>query len=240
MSKLINLPSHIVQSGLYFGVASDFEQFVSGDEFTDTSADSGAAVTNVDAVGGQVKLSSIAIDNNEVSLLGTKEIFLFAAGKPIFAKCILAYAEGNTDDINVAFGLSDAVGANQLVDNGAGLKTSFSGAAFYKVDGGTLWNTCVSLGATQATKLLNATNSLDKTAHTGASGATTFQTLEIECLPYSSTNQWVNFRINGVHVWQEDMVFTSATEMQVFVSLKLGGATVENVYIDYLGAWQKR
>ena len=71
MSKLINLPDNIRSSKLWYGVESDFDEFVTGDKFTDTSADSGAAVANIDAAGGVVTLSSIAIDNNEVNLFST-------------------------------------------------------------------------------------------------------------------------------------------------------------------------
>jgi hypothetical protein len=107
-------------------------------------------------------------------------------------------------------------------------------------DGETQWRAFNSLSTTQVSTLLSATNSLDKTGHTSASGATTFQWLDIEVIPYNATNQKVNYYINDVLVYSYDMVYTSATEMALFVGLKLGSATIETVSVDYLGAWQKR
>jgi hypothetical protein len=240
MPALLNLPQSALQRKLTFGISEDFMEFVSGDIFTDTSADSGAAVANVDQAGGVVTLSSIAIDNNECYLLSTKELFLFAANKPILASCCLAFAQGSTNAINVQFGLCNAVGANNIVDNGAGPKTNASAVMFECRDGETQWRAFNSLSTTQVSTLLSATNSLDKTGHTSASGATTFQWLDIEVIPYNATNQKVNYYINDVLVYSYDMVYTSATEMALFVGLKLGSATIETVSVDYLGAWQKR
>lgn len=240
MPALVNLPPEALLRDQQFGVFSDFQEFVTGDVFTDTSADSGATITAQDAVGGVVHLTSIAIDNNEAYLLTTKELFLFAENKPITAVCRLAFAQANTDDINVMFGLCDAVAANTIVDNGAGPKTTASGVAFECRDGETEWRVWKSISTTQTSTLLSAANSLTKAAVTSASGSTTYQTLKIECNPYSSTNQKVDYFVNGVLVYSYDMVYTSATEMMLMVGLKLGGATVETVKVDYLGAWQKR
>lgn len=238
MPSLINLPEAAHLRDLTFGVFSDFEKFVTADEFTDTSGDSGAAVNNVDAVGGVVELTSIAIDNNEVYLHSTKEMFLFAANKPLLAVCRLQYEEANTDDANVLFGLMDAVAANHIQDNGAGPVASYSGAVFFKVDGGTNWQVEASIAGTQTTAELTAVNSLDKSAKTA--GGASYSTFWIESLPYSSTKHKLNYYIDGVHVYSIDHTYTSATEMELVVGLKLGSANVETVSVDYLGCWQKR
>lgn len=240
MPCLINLPPEALLRDQQYGIWSDFDEFVTGDKFTDTSADSGASWTMQDAAGGVIKGTSIAIDNNEAYLLSTKELFLFAENKPITAVCRLAFAQANTDDINVMFGLCDAVGADTIVNNGAGPKTTASGVAFECRDGETEWRVWNSISTAQTSTLLSAANSLDKTAKTSASGASTYQRLKIECNPYSSTNQRVDYFINDVLVYSYDMVYTGATEMNLFVGLKLGGATIESVLVDYLGAWQKR
>lgn len=240
MPALLNLPSYFHNRRLAFGVESDFTSFVTGDDFTDTSADSGATIAMQDEVGGTVKLSSIAIDNNEVYLHSTKELFKFAANKPLLARCRLAFAQAATDDINVAFGLADAVAANHIQDNGAGPVASYSGALFFTIDGGTNWNVEASISTTQTTAELTAANSLDKVAHVSASGASTYQWLEIESIPYSSTAHNLKYYIDGVHVYAIDHTYTNATEMMLWVGLKLGGATVENVLVDRLECWQKR
>lgn len=145
-----------------YGFFEDFLDFVSGDLFTDTSGDSGAAVANVDAAGGQVTLTTGATDNNECYLLTTKELFLFAANKPARGRWRFKHTEANTDDANIAFGFMNAVGADSILDNGGGPKASYSGAVVFKVDGGTKWNAEVSIAGTQSTVELSAATTLTK------------------------------------------------------------------------------
>ena len=240
MSALLNLPDYFDNAKLGFGFSEDFLEFVTGDLFTDTSADSAATVTNADGVGGIITMTAQATDNHEVYLHTTRELFLFAANKPLLVRGRIAFAQANTDDINVAFGLSDAVSSDQLQDNGAGPAASYSGALFFTVDGGLNWYVEASIAGTQTTVELTAANSLDKVAHVAASGASTYQELAIASIPYSSTNHLLNYYINGVHVCQIDHVYTDGTEMQVWVGLKLGGSNIETVKVDRIDAWQKR
>lgn len=221
-----------------FGISDHFEETpVTGDLWTVTTENSGA-VNETDGAGGQIALLSGATDNDETYLASTKEIFLIASGKPLKAACRIKYSEANTTGANVAFGLMNAVGADAIVNDGAGLKSSYSGASFYKVDGGTLWNVEASLATTRyGQTLLNAANSLDKTAHTAY--GTTFQWLEIEITPFSSTQARVDFFIDGVHVATTDMTYTSATEMMLWAGVKTGTAHALTATVDYLGCEQK-
>jgi len=222
-----------------FGVWSDFDEFVSADKFTDTSSDSGAAVANIDGAGGLVTLTTGATDNNEVYLLSTKEIFLFADGKPLEGACRLSYTEAATDDANVAFGFMNAVGADSILDNGAGLKSSYSGATFHKRDGATVWRVETSIGTTRtgATEL-TALTSLDKIAKTPGGGS--YQWLEISVVPFSSTQARADFFIDNIHVQSIIFTYTSATEMNLFVAAKAGDSNSEVITVDYLGGLQKR
>lgn len=221
-----------------FGVSDHFEETpVTGDRWTVTTENSGA-VNGVDGAGGQIALVTGGTDENETYLELTREIFLIAAGKPLKAACRLKYSEASGTAANVAFGLQNAPGADSIVDAGAGIKSSYSGATFYKVDGGTLWNVEASLATTRyGQTLLNAANSLDKTAHTAP--GTSFQWLEIEITPFSSTQARVDFFIDGVHVATTDMVYTSATEMSLWVGAKTGSGNALTVTVDYLGCEQK-
>jgi hypothetical protein len=247
-AKLLNFgngrePSAYV---LTFGFFEDFLEFTSGDMFTDTSADTGASWAVQDAVGGTVLGATGATDNNEAYLHTTKELFKIANGKPMICGCRLKYTEANTDDANVAFGLMDAVGANSLVDDGAGPKTSYSGAVFYKVDGGTKWKVQVSDSTTQTSK------TTDKTA-----GGSSYHTLEIELNPRSSTSCEASFWIDtagGINLIKAredganprtpdiklDFDYANATEMMVFVGVKAGGANSEAPTVDAIWAYQKR
>lgn len=236
--KLVSLPDEFYLGRRNFGFFDDFLEFVTGDLWTDTSPDTTATVAVSDAVGGVAVLTSDATDNNEAYLLTTKELFKFAQDKPLVFETRLQYAEANTDDANVCFGFMNAVGANSIVDDGAGPKSSYSGAVFFKVDGGTRWQCESSLSTTQTTTELTAANSLDKIAKTA--GGASYQTFRIEVLPVSSTVAEVSFFIDGVHVAKQNLTYTSATEMNAFVGVKAGGANSEVVSVDYVAAYQVR
>ena len=225
-------------SRLQHGHSSDFDYFVTGDVYSSLVADVGTSLAASDAVGGVAVLTTGATDNNEVYVFGTKETLLIAANKPIVVETYLKFTEANTDDANVAFGFMSAVGANSIVDDGAGPKTNYSGACFFKKDGGTNWWVQASDGTTQTTVELTAANSLTKAAQT--SGGGTYQRLRIECLPVSSTKARFSFWIDGVHVYSIETTYASATEAMDFVGVKAGGANSEVVYVDWLGCAQRR
>lgn len=229
MSKLLAVSDRYSLADRNFEFVEDFLHFVSGDLFTDTSADTGASVSMTDAAGGVVSMVTGTTDNNECYLHTTREIFLFANNKPLSISFRLQIAATSTH--NIAVGLMDAVGANSLLDDGAGPKASYSGAVFFKVDGGTNWNVETSIGSSQTTVELNATNSLTKSAV--VAGGSANQTLTIEFLPVSSTQGDVSFYVDGVLVYkQTGFTYTGATEMQAFVGTKTGGAVECTCLVD--------
>lgn len=242
MTKLLNNEGLLPQAGLQFGFFEDFFEYISGDMFTIVATDSGT-VTAGDAAGGVLTLNpsdGTVVNNDETYIKGTKEVFLFAADKPLVFEARVKFTEGSTDDANILVGLANAVAANHLQDDGAGPPASYSGAVFFKVDGGTVWNCETSISTTQTTTELSATNAnnISKTAQT-AGGA--YQTLRIEFLPYSSTKADVRFYIDGTLVARHDFTFTSATEMQICFGIKNGAdTTVEALLVDYVGCYQKR
>lgn len=245
--KLLNPVQKLHDAPHFFGFHEDFFELVTGDMWTDTSADTGAAAANIDAVGGQVTVTTGGTDNNEAYLLTTREIALFAANQPFVAQCRLKFTEANTDDANVMFGVMNAVGADSIVDNGGGPKSSFSGAVWFKNDGETRWRTRSSVGTTASST---------ETDQTSGGGA--WQTLRIEFVPYSATLGKVTFLLDpngGQNIFQvapydtsnvrlirveHEIDFTSATEMNVFVGAKAGGANSEVVTVDYIDFWQAR
>lgn len=231
--RLIDLPDWFAKKDTF---SFDFDglEFVSGDLFTDTSADTGASWAASDAHGGKITGATGATDNNEAYLHTTKEIFLFQAEKPISVRFRLTTPEANTDDANYFIGLMDAVGANSIVDDGAGPKASYSGAGFFKVDGGTNFKVEASVGSTRYLPLsgngeLTAGNSLTGVAVSPSSSQAEFG---IDFLPFSSTEAEVHFYYNGDLVQKLTMTFTSATEMMVVVGVKAGGANSEAPVVD--------
>ena len=230
--KLIDKSLAAIQSGKTFGFADHFVDFVDGGRWTDTSGDTGAAVAKIDGAGGLVTLTTGATDNNECYLHTTSELFKVAQDKPCEFEAWLSHTEANTDDANVACGFMDAVGANAILDNGGGPKSSYSGAVFFKVDGGTNWNIEVSNGGTQTTVELTAANSLDGVAHTAGGGSQ--QKFRIEIVPYNSTKAEVRFFIDGVLVYKvTEWTYTSVTEMDAFIGVKAGDTNSEVVTVDF-------
>jgi len=222
-------------------VFSDFTEDQTDVTFIDILTDTGTVAMG-DAVGGIAVLTpsdcSVA-DNDQVLLKSANETFKFAADKPLVFESLVQFTQANTNAANIFAGVVDAVAAELLVDNGAGPKTTASGVAFFCKDGSLNWHVWASLGTTQTSVELTAANSLDGQAKPGASAG--YQRLRIEVLPKSGMLQDVLYYIDDVLVYKiTDMVFTSATEMQVGLSSKNGSAHNQLLNVDYAFAWQKR
>lgn len=238
MTAQLLIPPGVTALRKTHGFFDDFLDFNTGDAWTSLVVDAGTSAAASDAAGGVVVLTTAGTDNNEVAVKRTKETFLTAAGKPITFYARAQYAEANTDDANVLIGILDAIAANAMVDDGAGPKSSFSGAAFYKVDGGTRWQCISSQGSTRTTTDLTAALSYDKVAKTA--GGSSYQEFQIDIRPIDGTRAEVDFYIDGVLVAQHDLTYTSATEMMAGAYIKAGGANSEVLNVDYIGAWQTR
>lgn len=217
------------------GILDDFYAFVTGDEWTATLTDSGTAAV-IDGAGGILQIEAsdgTAADNDESYVHSTVETFKFAAGKPLYFEARVAITEANTDDANVMVGLMDAVAANSLLDDAGGPKASYSGAVFYKVDGGTAWQAEVSIGGTQTAVTLSTDT---------FPGDGTYQKLGILFLPGSgATDGTVKFFLDGVEVGSATSFnYTSATEMELVLAVKNGGANLETLLVDYAKCFQVR
>jgi hypothetical protein len=243
--KLLVLSEELSTLRYTHGFKDDFQWFISPHLWTDTSADSGASSAATDAAAGIVTMVTGGTDNNEAYLSTTQEIFLIAANKPIEAEVCLQYTEAATNAANVAFMLMNAIGADSIVDDGAGLKTNFSGAAIYKVDGSTVWKCMVSIGTTQTIATSTAT-----------AGGSAYQRLRIEIVPVSSTIAEARFFIdngNGMTPLYDaaqtarpntpikiSFTYTNATEMSLGVGVKAGTSASQTVLVDYIAGYQGR
>lgn len=217
-------------------LVDDFIGFTDTSLWTETSPDTGATVAlDADGIGGVIQLTTGATDNNE-AYLESNEIAKFAASKPIHLEALVQYTEANTDDANILVGLMDAPGADSLLDNGAGPKASYSGAVFFKVDGGTKWNVESSIAGTQTTTETDVT-----------AGGSAQQRLEIDVYPTSSTSADIVFKIDGRQcrdsggtAIKHTVSIASATEMAIAFGVKAGGANSEVLNVDYVAFRQKR
>ena len=235
--KGLLLPTLATLFARTFGFVDHFDNLMTT-RWTSTLTDSGTAAVG-DEVGGVVTLSpsdGTVVDNDE-AYISSKEIFKFAAGKALNVGGLVQFAQAATNAANVYFGLMDAVAANALQDNGAGPKSSFSGAGFFAKDGSTLWNVIYSDGATQTIAELSVTNSLNKQANVAASA--TYQLLEIDVVPKTSTLCDVVYKINGSTVYKMlDRTYANATEISVMVGVKNGTAAQQVLKCDAVSAHQ--
>ncbi|MBW3600567.1 MAG: hypothetical protein KY475_25305 [Planctomycetes bacterium] len=231
MTKLLSLPDTYHLGRRVHGFFDDFYQYVSGDLWTLVTALDGSA-TVLDAAGGKVAIKS-AVDtagNEDAYLKSNKESFKFAANKPLLFEALVDFAESSTNQANVIAGLMDAVAADALVNDGAGPKSSYSGAVFYKVDGETVWRCESSIGSSQVTTTTEVT-----------AGGATAQRLTIEFQPLTSTTGEVRFYIDDELAAKHAITFTSATEMQVILGVKDGDlADEETLNVDYAACYQLR
>ncbi len=220
--------------GLTFEYGSDFGEDQADTAFIDTITDTGTVLMG-DAVNGTATLTpsdGTVADNDEAYLAAPNANFKFGTNRNIYGLCKLRFTETTATIYNVAFGFQNAVGANSIVDDGAGVKTSGSTLAIYKVDGGAVWK-CAS--ACNGTATVSTSTSPAVTA--------TDYVLEIFCEDWDGVSMEVSYKVNGDYlkdsnnvVIKHTVAIASATEMQLWVGAKLGAATnndttvVDNIY----------
>lgn len=216
-----------------FTLFDDFFHFTTTEDFTSVLTDSGTATVS-DGAGGLLDLvpsDGTVADNDEAYVKSTAEIFLIANGKPLYFAAKVGWTEANTDDASVMAGFMSAIAANAIADGGLP-QSNFSGAIFFKIDGGATWRAMVSIGTTQTEVTL--------TNIPAAPGAGNSQKLEIAIVPTSSTAATAYFYIDGVLVGSQSFTYTGATEMNVGAGIKNGSANNESLEIDYILASQVR
>lgn len=221
-------------------VWSDFVDDQSDLFFVDTVTDSGTVAMN-DTFGGAATLTpsdGTVVDNDEAILRSANEVFLFAAGKPIYGRCKLSFTETTATVYNVGFGFMNAASTDPLGDDGGGAKVSGSTAAIYKTDGSGVW------------KCATANNSVSTISTSTATAVTaTDYILEIFGEDFSSTQMVFSFKVNGNQLIDSTSLLpirhmvtvASATEMHLFVSCKLGANTNnDTTVVDYIYGHQYR
>ena len=236
MANFSHLPAGLERPSS-FQVFDDFNWLVTAHNWTTLVADGGTSATVSTTFGGVVPLVTGATDNNEAAVYMTNAQFLLAANSNTYGEIRAKYAEANTDDANVFLGFASAPGANLLVDDGAGPRTSGTIIGFYKVDGGTAWicytrsNSVVYSNTTQIT-----------------AGSTAYAIFGIEIVELNSLTATVVFKIDGQllrdattgAVIRHNIAVASATAMGLVAYVKAGGANSETLNVDYMGATAAR
>ncbi len=234
MTKLLhNVP--FLDTREQYGIWEDFLHTFPGEGWA-VVEDAAATQVAADGVKGILVIATAAVDNDEAYVHNDNEVFKFAAGKPFVFEALVDFTEIDTDKANIVVGVVDAVAADLMVDDGGGPKASYSGALFFKVDGGTLWQCETSISTAQTTETTDVT-----------AGGGTYQRLRIECRSISSTQGEVAFFIDGQqcrdsngNLIKQVVTFASATEMQLVVGVKAGSGAVETLNVDFAGCEQLR
>ena len=206
----------------------DFFDYVDGDLW-DVTADSGGAQAAIDGAGGVLSIKCDGDDNDEAYVASSFESWLFTTNKKLRFKARVKCTEAATDDANLVAGLSSVIGADFLVDDAGGPAATYDGAVFFKVDGGTVWQTETSNAGTQVTS-----------TSVGAFTSATWTILEIEYDPNDDVTAKVSFSIDGAGVSVHDLTISGLEEMHLILGVKAGGAAEETLLVDYVSVEMER
>lgn len=240
MGKALLIPAALNELPHVFQVYSDFTEDQTDLFWIDTVTNSGSVAMG-DAVGGQAVLTPSdcsVVDNDEVYLACPNEIFLVANGKPLYGEARIKFSEVSATKLNYAFMFQNAVAADSILDDGAGLKVTGSTLGIYKVDGEAVLRVVSSI---------NGTATVTVTTFTPTAGTYYTYGIEVQDGP-TSTVARVIFTVNGQRLKDSngidivhEIAYASATEMQVAIGGKLGASTNnDTVTADYIFACQQR
>lgn len=206
----------------------------------DTVTDSGTVLIGDDAAGVITLTPSdgTVADNDEAYYATPNEVFKLASSKPLYGRARVKFTEVTANKVNVAFGFQNAVGANSIIDDGAGLKVSADTLAIYKIDGGGNFWYC--------TAYCNGTGTATKSS--AAATAATWYELEIYATDNGDGTYVVTYKVDGNYlrdyttltVIRHVVTVSSATEMQMWLGVKLGAITNNDTFLcDYWHGKQK-
>ena len=218
-----------------FSFFDDFFWYISPHYWTSVLTDSGtAAAAGVGGIATLTNSDGTVADNDESYIYSTAAAYKPAAGKPCYVEALLQFTEANTDDANVAFGLASSVAADLIVDNGAGMRTTGTVIAIYKVDGETVWRFVTRNAAASDVTISQS----QETA-----GGSAYQRLGIEIIDVTSTACTVVPTVDGRLMRdattgqpiRHTMLLSSIAAASLFVGGKNGGANLETTLVDYIG-----
>jgi len=188
-----------------------------------------------DGKGGELSILTHSDDEDESYLSSYNEPFIFNTTDRVSFACRCRLTEANTDEANIIIGLSDTVGADSMVDAGAGPMASFDGAVFYKVDGTMTWGFCTSNAAAQ-TKTANVVTFTSASQYVvgfeydPADGVT------------ATITPWIYNETTGVMTigTAHELTIAGLQEMHVLLGAKAGGTNAETLVVDYVDVAQER
>ena len=189
----------------------------------------GGTVGIIDANGGVLSIATTGTIEDETYIASLFQVFAFQTDKSGFFEAHIKLTEANTDDANIIIGLSDTVGANSLLDAGAGPMASYDGAVLYKVLDGTVWNFECSNAGTQDTEL-----------SVGAFTDATDTTLGFRYDYNDGVTCIITPYVNGVAGTAAGMLIAGLAEMNFIMGVKAGSGNAETLLVDRISYTQDR
>lgn len=169
-------------------------------------------------------------DNDECYVASVVQVTKFQTNKKVYFECRVKLTEANTDDANWCAGLCSVYAANTMVDNGAGMVTTFDGAMFYKVDGTLKIYFITSNGATQGTPL-----------DCGTFTSGTWYTLGFLYDYNDGTTAYVTPYVDGVAKTTQELTISGLDALLYPVfGVKAGGGKEEGLKVDYVRVLTER
>lgn len=195
----------------------------------DAGADTGDAL-DATLPNGVLNVGCDGDDNDECYVATVQPITKFQTNKRVWFETKLKLTEANTDDANWCAGLCSVYAANTMVDNGAGMVTTFDGAMFYKVDGTMKIYFMVSNGATQGTPL-----------DCGTFTSGTSYTLGFLYDYNDGVTANVTPIVNGVAKTVQELTISGLDAiLYAVLGVKAGGTNEEGLKVDYVNVQTER
>jgi hypothetical protein len=202
----------------FFTYDTTFDNVITEDAGADTGDALDATLPN-----GVLNVGCDGDDNDECYVASKNPVTKFQTNKKVYFETKVKLTEANTDDANWCAGLCSVYAANTMVDNGAGMVTTFDGAMFYKVDGTLKIYFIVSNGATQG-------DALD--CGTFVSG--TWYTLGFLYDYNDGVTAHVTPFVDGVAKTTQELTISGLDALLYAVlGVKAGGANEEGLKVDY-------
>ena len=195
--------------------------------------DDGAGGTDAiqDAAGGVYKHFCDGDDNDEAYMSTTREPWKFAAGKSLWFEARIAITQGAVNKANWIVGLTDAAGADMLLDDGAGPAASYDGAVFFGTEGALTFGFETSNSGTQSTTA---------SAGTIVSGTMIRLGFWFNSESSSDTTGTITPYVDGVAGTAHTITLAGLEEMEFTIGVKSDGSAEEAFSIDYLKIVQIR
>jgi hypothetical protein len=187
------------------------------------------AAAVADGVGGLIQITTDGDDEDEYYLSSPNECFKFAASKPLWFEARVRVEEGAAGDANVIIGLSDTVGADTLLDAGAGPAASYDGAVWFRTEDSAVWQFETSNAGTQVTN-----------SSAGAFLASTNYRVGFIFDPAGGTTGSITPFLDGVAGTAHAITLSGLEEMHILFGVKNVGSTEQSLYIDYVRCLQVR